>query len=311
MAMDSKIEIVAEIGANHHQKYEYAKNLIIAAKDCGADTVKVQMFEPDKMVPDSEADHFLAGEPWNVPLYKLYQMAAMPLEWIPRLQAVAKEVDIELFASIYYPEMVVLAEQYGIPRYKIASFEINYIDLIKKVSATGKPVIISTGAAKFDDIKKAVAICDNLTLLKCVSSYPAPIENMNLRTIPAMKEEFGVPVGLSDHTTGIVAPVVATSLGVVMIEKHLSLDCEGLDGSFSVLPDRFRTMVSVVRAAEKSLGKVKYQEDLKYRRALVALTDIAKGQKLAGKVYPYRTVPEGKMETHKYAGRNYLKGEMI
>ena len=311
MAMDS-IEIVAEIGANHHQKYEYAKNLIIAAKDVGADAVKVQMFEPDKMAPDSESDHFLAGEPWvGISLYGLYKAAAMPLEWIPRLQAVAKENDIELFASIYYPEMVALAEQYGIPRYKIASFEINYLDLIKKVAETGKPVIISTGAAKYDDIKKAVAICDNLTLLKCVSSYPAPIEDMNLRTIPAMRDEFGVPIGLSDHTTGIIASVVATTFGVTMIEKHLSLDCKGLDGSFSILPDRFRTMVRVVRMAEKSLGKVKYEGTLKYRRALVALTDIAKGQKLEGKIYPYRTVPEGKMETHKYAGRNYLKGEMI
>lgn len=304
-------KIVAEIGANHHQDFSIAQGLIFAAKDVGADAVKVQMFEPEKMAPDSMADHFLAESPWvGLSLYNLYRQAAMPLGWIPKLKAFAEEIGIEFFASVYYPEMVDVAEEIGIPIYKIASFEINYTDLLKRVAETKKPVIVSTGAAEYDDIKKAVVIC-NPTLLKCVSAYPSTIGSMNLNTIPAMAKEFGVPVGLSDHSTGVVAPVVARTLGAMMIEKHLTLDEKGLDGDFSILPDRFRTMVQTIRAAEESFGKVKYEGIKKYRRAMVAVTDIAKGQKMEGKVYPYRTVPEGKMEIHKYAGRNYLKGEMI
>jgi len=158
----------------------------------------------------------------------------------------------------------------GIKTYKVASFEINYENLIKTLDKTDKPVIVSCGSASYKKIEAVVRIMRrNLTLLKCTSQYPAPLDNMNLLTIPDMREKFGVPVGLSDHTLGIVAPVVAVGLGATVIEKHISVDGKGLDGGFAILPDRFATMVQSIRAAEKALGKVEYGGKKSYHRKLI------------------------------------------
>jgi len=261
--------IVAEVGANHHQSYQRAMALVHVAKEVGADAVKVQMFTPEQMAPDDGVK--IKNGPWSGrTLYELYARACMPIDWVPKLLKIAGDIGIKLFASVYHPDMVETAEEMGIPIYKIASFEIAYPELIEKVAATKKPLIISTGSADFREIEQAVKTVKkhhgNLTLLKCTSQYPAPAANMNLRTIPALAHIFGVDAGLSDHTTGIVAPVVAVSLGATVIEKHLTLDREGLDGSFSILPDRFLVMTQTIRTAELVLGKVDYGGEKTYHR---------------------------------------------
>jgi sialic acid synthase SpsE len=260
--------IIAEIGANHHQDFETAKALVRAAKGAGADAVKVQLFTPDQMTLDSDDERFQVKEgPWKGKLYDLYKKAAMPLEWTEKLQELATSLGLLFVASVYHPDMV---GKYDIPIYKIASFEINYKDLIKKVAKTKKPVIISTGMAEFSEIKSAVNTVKQyhkkLTLLRCVSQYPAELADMHLETIPALAHRFKTKVGLSDHTTGVIAPIVAATLGATVIEKHLTLDGEGLDKDFSIFPERFRVMVETVKGAMRSLGEVTYGGEKRFRR---------------------------------------------
>lgn len=270
--MSKKVFIVAEMGASHHQDYDTACNIIKAVAWAGADAVKVQMFTPDQMTLNSKEDRFIIKEgQWKgYKLYDLYEAAALPLDWIRQLKEQAKDLNLKFFATVYHPGMVTMAEEKGIERYKIASFEIPYLELVDKVAQTLKPVIISTGMAEYNEIRKVVKTVkkyhNDITLLHCVSEYPAPIEKMNLRVIPALARAFKVKSGLSDHTDGIVAPVVATALGAVIIEKHIKIDDVGLDSGFAIMPERFKVMVEIMRAAEKSLGKVSYGGEKRFRR---------------------------------------------
>lgn len=257
--------VIAEIGANHHQDFRVAKKLVRQA-DMVSDVVKVQMFTPQQMA-DQYDDSRIEGGWWSgMTLYELYEKAYMPISWVPVLKKLCRH----LIASVYHPDMVDIAEGMGIEAYKIASFEITYLDLIEKVAQTQKPIIISTGMAEFDEIKNAVDTVrkyhENITLLKCTSKYPAPLEDLNLRTMDAMRKAFKVRVGFSDHTLGWVAPVVAIALGADVIEKHITLDKKGLDGAFSIYPNEFCLMREAIRSAEKSLGEVTYGGEKNFRR---------------------------------------------
>lgn len=267
-----KCFIVAEIGANHHQSFQRAVALVRAAKTCGADAVKIQMFTPDQMALDTNKK--IKDGPWSGwTLRRIYEKAAMPVEWAAKLKKIANDEQITLFSTVYHPDMIDETERLDMPLYKIASFEITWPQLIEKVASTGKPVIISTGSAEYGEIETALKAAKkyhgDIAILKCTSQYPASLESLNLKTIPALEHNFKVDIGFSDHTTGIVAPVVAVSLGAKIIEKHLTLDGSGLDGGFSILPDRFNAMVGTIRAAESSLGEIDYGGPKSYHRKMV------------------------------------------
>ena len=290
---EAPVYVVAELSANHGQDLDQAIRLVHAAADAGADAVKLQTYTPDTITIDSDAEWFRirSGTAWDGrTLHDLYAEAYTPWEWHARLQDEARERGMALFSSPFDRSAVDFLEERGVPAYKIASFEIVDIGLIERVARTGKPMIISTGMATLDEIAEAVgtaraAGATELVLLKCTSAYPAPPGEANLRTIPHMAETFGVPVGLSDHTLGIGAPVTAVALGAVMIEKHftLSRDVPGPDSGFSLEPDEFAAMVREVRVAEQALGAVSYvpterevrSRDL--RRSLFAVADIRAG----------------------------------
>ena len=256
--------VIAEIGANHHQDFEIAKELVRQA-DAISDAVKVQMFTPEQMADQNES-HIKDGQWAGMTLYELYEDACMPVEWVPVLKTMCKL----LIASVYHPDMVDIAEEMGIEIYKIASFEITYLDLIKRVAKTKRPIIISTGMAEFGEIKNAVDTVRNyhndITLLKCTSKYPADLEDLNLQTIGALRNRFKVKVGFSDHTTGFIAPMVAASLGASVIEKHITLDKKGLDGKFSIYPNQFKIMYWLIKEVEKSLGEITYGGEKNFRR---------------------------------------------
>jgi len=288
------VYIVAEISANHHQEKRQAVDLVRAAEAAGADAVKLQTYTPDSMTIACESDLFRPGKgtPWEgKSLYELYKEAFTPWEWHQELKAIANDLGMDLFSTPFDPHAVDLLEEMGVPAYKISSFEITDLSLIRRAGETGKPVILSTGMATLAEIDEAVreirgAGKGGIALLKCTSAYPAPLEEMNLRTIPHLSEAFGVPVGLSDHSPGIAVPVAAVALGASIIEKHftLSRDAPGPDSSFSLEPDEFRAMVAAVRDAEKSLGKVTYEispheaTSLAYRRSLFVVKDVKAGE---------------------------------
>lgn len=273
MPMANGTFIVAEIGASHQQVFQKAKDLICAAGEAGADAVKIQMFTADDMTLKGRfkiKDGLWKG--WD--LYELYEKATLPYEWIPELKRLAEDMGLVFFTTVYHPDTVAIAEELGIGMYKIASFEIPYLELIEKVAETLKPVIISTGMADYDEIDKAVTtvkkVHNDITLLKCTSSYPATLEELNLNTIPNMAISFDVPVGLSDHTKGVIAPMIAIALGATVIEKHLTLkEGEGLDGGFATPPETFRGMVGLIRDTEKCLGQIAYGGKKNFRREKV------------------------------------------
>ena len=268
------VEIVAEMGANHGRSFDKAIVMIRAAAKAGADAVKVSMFFPEQMAPDSDDPKFqITNGPWSGrTLYDLYREAAMPIDWVPDLMTEARENDVKFIAAVYHPAMVAVAEEYGIERYKIASFEIAYLDLWDRVLETGKPIIASTGVATLSEIEDVVRLCQGkgLTLLKCVSQYPASLESMNLQTLFHMELNFSIPGGLSDHTLGDECAVIATALGASMIEKHFKIDDVGLDSAFSLNPEQFAEMVRKIREAETILGTVNYEPvSTQYKRKLV------------------------------------------
>ena len=270
--MKDSVFIIADMSASHQQSFQKALAIIWAAKEAGADAVKIQMFTPDDMTLNSDDKKFriTKGQWAGQTLYELYKKSCMPYDWIPRLKEHTESRGMKFIVTLFHPRTVPIAEKMKIEIYKISSFEINYENLIKSIDETNKPVIVSTGSATYKEIEAVVKILRrNLTLLKCTSFYPAPIESMNLKTIPALEHCFKVPVGLSDHTTGIVAPVVAVSLGAKVIEKHITVDGKGLDGDFAILPDRFAVMVQSIRAAEKSLGEITYGGEKTYHRQLI------------------------------------------
>ncbi len=287
------VYIIAEISANHNQSYDEAVKLIHAAKDSGADAVKLQTYTPDTITIDCDSDLFRIGKGtlWmGRNLYDLYSEAYTPWDWHAGLFEEARKLKMDIFSTAFDPTAVDFLEELSVPVHKIASFEIVDIPLIEKMAATGKPLIISTGMASLGEIEEAVqaargAGAEQIVLLKCTSAYPASAEEMNLRTIPHMAQAFDVPVGLSDHTLGIAVPVAAVSLGACIVEKHftISRSKSGPDSVFSLEPQEFSDMVKAIRISEKALGNVHYgisekeDESRAFRRSLFVVKDIKKG----------------------------------
>lgn len=286
--------IIAELSANHNRSFDTAVEIIYAAKEVGADAVKLQTYTPDTITIKSDKSYFVHSSQslWaGRVLYELYAEAYMPWDWQPKLKTVANELGLELFSSPFDHTAVDFLEKMSVPAYKIASFENVDLPLLKRVAQTGKPIIMSTGIASLAEIDEAVTTIKEagnnpLILLKCTSAYPSPPEEMNLRTIPHMAETFGLSVGLSDHTLGIAVPVAAVALGACIIEKHftLSRNIPGPDSAFSLEPQEFKAMVEAVRVAEKALGKVSYQVTEKekasraFRRSLFVVQDVKAGE---------------------------------
>jgi pseudaminic acid synthase len=288
------VYVIAELSANHNRDFETAVRIVHAAKDAGADAVKLQTYTPDTITLASNREEFRVsgGTIWDGRnLHDLYAEAFTPWEWQPKLKKVADDVGMDLFSSAFDFSAVDFLEEMGVPAHKVASFELVDIPLIQRMARTGKPLIMSTGMATVEEIEEALhsareAGGTQIALLKCTSAYPAPAEEMNLRTIPEMARRFGVPVGLSDHTMGIAAPVAAVALGACIIEKHLTLSrsTPGPDSAFSLEPHEFKSMVDAVRTAERALGEVNFAATGKeaasraFRRSLFIVEDVKKGE---------------------------------
>lgn len=290
---NSKVFVIAELSANHNGSLDVALETIRAAKRTGADAIKLQTYTAATITLDCDKDDFLIkGTIWEGrKLHDLYKEAHTPWEWHQALFECAKEEGLICFSSPFDKTAVDFLEDLNTPAYKIASFEITDIPLIEYVASKGKPVILSTGIAGLEDIELALDACrrmgnDQIALLKCTSSYPAPIEEANMAMIPEFKQRFGVIPGLSDHTLGSTVPVVATALGAKIIEKHFILDRSigGPDASFSMNEEEFTAMVKAVREAEKAVGEVSYELTEKqkkgknFSRSLYVVKDIRKGE---------------------------------
>lgn len=294
----SKVFIIAELSANHNGSIETAIETIKAAKRAGADCIKFQTYTADTITIDSKKEDFLIkGTIWEGKnLYNLYQEAYTPWEWHKELFEVAKEEGLVCFSSPFDKSAVDFLEELNVPAYKIASFEITDIPLIEYVASKGKPVIISTGIAQTEDIELALEAChrvgnNDIALLKCTSSYPAPIEEANMCMVKDLSERYNVITGLSDHTMGATVPIVATVFGAKIIEKHFILDRSigGPDASFSMNEEEFTAMVKSVREAEKAIGVVDYQLTEKQ----------AKGKDFSRSLYIVEDMQEGDVITEK------------
>lgn len=288
------VYIVAELSANHCQNFEQAVKLIKAAKEAGADAVKLQTYTPETMTVKNKREEFYLknGTLWDGQhLYDLYARAHLPWDWLPELKIIAEETGLDFFSTAFDPTAVDFLEKIGVPIHKIASFEIVDLPLIEKMAKTGKPIIISTGMSTLGEIEEAVeaarrAGAKQIILLKCTSAYPSLPEDMNLYTIPHLSEAFNLPVGLSDHTLGIAVPVAAVALEACIIEKHFTLSraVQSPDSAFSLEPQEFKEMVDAVHTAKKALGKVSYgagKEELKnkvFRRSLYVVKDVKAGE---------------------------------
>ena len=292
--VNSRIFIIAELSANHNGSIETAIETIKAAKRAGADCIKLQTYTADTITINSKKEDFLIkGTIWDGKnLYELYQEAYTPWEWHETLFKTAADEGLICFSSPFDRTSVDFLETLNVPAYKIASFEITDIPLIEYVASKGKPVIISTGIATEEDIELALDACyrmnnKDVALLKCTSSYPAPIEEANMIMVKDMAERYGVITGLSDHTMGSTVSVVATCFGAKIIEKHFILDRSigGPDASFSMNEQEFANMVKIVREAEKAIGKIDYSltdkqaKGKEFARSLYAVKDIKKGEK--------------------------------
>lgn len=290
----NRIFLVAELSANHHQSKDIALKTIKAAKESGADAVKLQTYTPECLTLNCNSKYFqIQGTLWEGKnFYQLYQEAMTPWEWHKDLFEYAKELGIICFSSPFSKEGVDFLEELGNPIYKVASFEIVDLELIEYMAKTKKPIILSKGIATKEEIKEALDVCKkevkDITLLQCTSSYPAPLNEANLSLIPKMQRDFGVKVGLSDHTLGITAPIVAASLGAKVIEKHFILDRKlgGPDSAFSIEPQEFSAMAKAVREVEELLGVESYELSQKskegrvFMRSLFVVEDIAKGERI-------------------------------
>ena len=289
----SKVFIIAEMSANHCGNKQLAKGIIKAAKEVGADAVKIQTYTADTLTINCHNTEFrLNGGLWDGKyLYDLYSEAYTPWEWQRELKDYADELGIPLFSTPFDTTAVDFLETINVPLYKIASFEAYDYHLIKYAAQQGKPMIISTGISSLDEIQEAVDSClsvgnKDITLLKCTSAYPSKVEDMNLLTIQDMRDRFGpqgVKVGLSDHSMSIVPPIVAVSMGASVIEKHFTLDRSlgGADSGFSLNKEEFSAMVKAVRETEKAIGKVDYtvnEQNRQLGRSLYVVKEIKQGE---------------------------------
>ena len=288
------VYVIAELSANHGKSFETAVELVRVAHECGADAVKLQTYRPESLTIDCDNEYFSIsqGTVWDgQSLFHLYEEAYTPWEWQPELKRIAEELGMDLFSSPFDAEAVDFLESINVPAYKIASFELVDIPLLQKVASTRRPVILSTGMASKQEIQRGLDTlrnygADQVALLKCTSAYPASPESMMLKTITDMQHAFDVPVGLSDHSMGIEAPVVAVALGACIVEKHLTLDrsAGGPDSSFSLEPQEFKEMVRSVRLAEQITGVVHYgttdadRNNRAFRRSLFVIRDIEAGE---------------------------------
>lgn len=286
--------IIAELSANHNGSLEVALETIKAAKRTGANAIKLQTYTADTLTIDSDKDDFIikSGSIWDgQSYYKLYESAYTPWEWHQALFEEAEKQGLICFSSPFDRTAVDFLENLNVPAFKIASFEITDIPLIEYVASKGKPIILSTGVATMDDIELALDACKrmgnhDIALLKCTSSYPAPIEEANVIMVKDMAERFGVITGLSDHTMGATVPTVATCFGAKIIEKHFILDHSigGPDASFSMNEQEFTEMVKAVREAEKAIGVVDYnltekqKQGRNFCRSLYVVEDIKAGE---------------------------------
>ena len=283
IAIDEPPYVIAELSANHNGKLDTALKIIEEAKRAGADAVKLQTYTADTITLNCDSEEFqIHGGLWDgKTLYQLYQEAHMPWEWHKPLFEYARKLDITIFSSPFDNTAVDLLENLNAPAYKIASFEAVDLPLIKYAASTGKPMIISTGMANADEIQEAIAAareagCKQLAILHCVSGYPAPAEDYNLRTIPDMIKRFGVVTGLSDHTLDNTTAIASIALGSSIIEKHFTLDRKGggPDDSFSLEPQQLLDLCQKVRICWKAMGKENYAikdseiSNLKFRRSL-------------------------------------------
>ncbi|KGP76118.1 N-acetylneuraminate synthase [Desulfosporosinus sp. Tol-M] len=289
---NNKIYIVAEMSANHGGSLQHALEVAHAAKEAEADCLKIQTYTADTITIDCDNDFFkVKGGLWDgYTRYQLYKEAYTPWEWQGRIKEECQKIGLDFFSSPFDPSAVDFLESIGTEAYKIASPELVDIPLIEYTAKKGKPMVMSCGMANPEEINAAIAACErnsnyNIILLKCTTEYPAPISDMNLLTIPDMQNRFGYPVGLSDHTMGFTADVVAVALGAVLIEKHfcISKNETGADIAFSMDFDMFRDMVKAVRETKELLGKCTYELSEGERRArngrrsLFAVKDIGKG----------------------------------
>jgi N-acetylneuraminate synthase len=289
--------LIAELSGNHNGDIDRARRMIDAAKAAGADAVKLQTYTADTITMDVDRPEFrLEGGLWaGRTLYELYQEAHTPWDWHEALFAHAAAIGIPIFSSPFDPTAIDLLESLGAPAYKIASFELIDLPLIEKAARTGKPLIMSTGMASLGEVAEAVAAArvagnDNICLLHCVSGYPTPVEDCDLRTIPHLAQAFDVAAGLSDHTMGVAVPVAAVALGAVVIEKHFTLARAdgGPDAAFSLEPAEFRAMADACAAAHAALGSISYAlkpseaGGRSFRRSLYITADVAAGEMLTG-----------------------------
>ena len=286
--------IVAEISANHNQDFHRAVEIVHAAKEAGADAIKLQTYTADTITIDCDDPCFQINEGtiWDgTTLYKLYQEAYTPWDWQPKLMEEANKLGMECFSSPFDFSSVDFLEEMNVPAYKIASYEINDIPLIRKIAKLHKPMIFATGVAYPEDIERALAVCkeegnEDILLLKCVSSYPTPYEAVNLNVIPTLAKTYDCIAGISDHTMGTIVSAGAVALGAKMIEKHFTLRRAdgGPDSAFSMEPEEFAKMVSEVRILEKALGSSEYiltdTQVLEHggSRSLFVVKDIAAGE---------------------------------
>lgn len=316
--------VICELSGNHNGSLDRALTMLEAAARTGADAVKLQTYTPDTLTIDCDrADFRISGGPWDGrTLYELYQEAHTPYAWHGALFARARELGVTVFSTPFDETAVDLLEQLDAPAYKIASFEATDLELIGYVARRGKPMIISTGLASLGEIGAAVGAarsngCDQLVLLHCISAYPAPIEQANVRTVPHLGEAFGVVSGLSDHTMGSAASVAAIVLGGAVIEKHFTLARAdgGPDAGFSLEPEEFARLVSDCKDAWRALGQVGYglkpceRANLAFRRSLYAVADIVEGEVLTEanvrRIRPGHGMPAG--EYRRVLGRRALK----
>ncbi|MFA5878093.1 MAG: pseudaminic acid synthase [Candidatus Staskawiczbacteria bacterium] len=287
--------VIAEISANHKQDFKRAELMIKTAANCGVDAVKLQTYTPDTLTIDCSKKWFVvknANPSWDgKTLYELYKKAYMPWEWQPKLKKIAEDCGIILFSSAYDETSVDFLEKMHVPAYKIASFEINNINLLKKIARTKKPVIISKGMASLGAIKLAISIlkkngAKDIALLHCVSAYPTKPKDMNLATIPDIKKKFKVVPGLSDHSLGISIAIASVAVGACVIEKHFTLKRGdgGLDSSFSIEPKELKQLVQSVREVENSIGGIRYgllkneKGNIAGLRSLFVIKNIKAGQ---------------------------------